>query len=80
MASMSINAPNPEDKPLIAALESIADSEDVDILSLPPLGKVVDPDAIITLLDGEAKVVIEFEYEGYLVSLDSRGETSIEEL
>ena len=77
---MSMSDPNPGDTPLIEVLESIAANEDVDLLSLPPLGEVVDTDAIITLLDEETRVVIEFEYEGYLVSLDNQGETSIEKL
>ena len=80
MACMSIGAPDHGDQRIFEVLEAIADYEEVDIMGLPPLAKVVDSDALVNLLEEETKVVIEFEYEGYLVSMDSRGETSIEEL
>ena len=58
-------------------LDAIAESENVDTLDLPPLGEVIDTDALITLLDGESEVVISFRYNGYDVVVDSEGAIEI---
>ena len=65
-------------KLLIDVLEVIADEEDVRTVDLPPLGEVIDTDALATLLDEECGLVVSFEYEGYHVHMDSEGEFSIE--
>lgn len=54
-------------------LESIADSENADTLDLPPLGEVIDADALITLLNEEEEVVVSFRYNGYDVVVDNEG-------
>ncbi len=54
-------------------LESIAESENVDTLDLPPLGGVIDTDALITLLNEESEVDISLRYNGYDVVVDSEG-------
>ena len=54
-------------------LESIADSENADSLDLPPLGGVIDTDALITLLNEEEEVVVSFRYNGYDVVVDNEG-------
>lgn len=59
-------------------LESVAEREDVDPLDLPPLGDVVDTDALNALLRGRTMVSASFEYCGYEVHVDSEGGVSIE--
>ena len=58
-------------------LDEIAGSENVDTLNLPPLGEVIDTDALSTLLNAESEVVISFRYNGYDVVVDSEGAIEI---
>ncbi|SFR61567.1 HalOD1 output domain-containing protein [Halogeometricum limi] len=55
----------------------VAELEGVDVLDIPPLASVVDPDALVTLFDGESgsgSCVLEFDYAGYRVFVRGDGD------
>ncbi len=59
--------------------QAVADREGVDVLSLPPLYEVIDPDALERLCSDERteQVSIDFTYADYRVSIESGDETTI---
>ena len=65
------------EEPVFTILDSVAEREGTDPLHLPPLGEVVDTDALTALLGGGTMVSASFEYNGYEVRVDSDGGVSI---
>ncbi|WP_265112299.1 HalOD1 output domain-containing protein [Halosolutus halophilus] len=66
------------DEPATAVVMMVADAKDVDPLDLDSLYEVVDPDALTALVSHtEATAQIEFEYEGYAVTVRSDGHIHI---
>lgn len=61
-------------------LEEVAAETDVEIVELPPIYEVIDPDALESLLDSEraGSVRVEFSYYGYDVHVTSDGGLSID--
>lgn len=59
-------------------LTEVAETEGVDPLKLPQIGKTVDPDAFESLLDSSDDVHVESEYAGYEVESTNDG-VSIDE-
>ncbi|WP_265108965.1 HalOD1 output domain-containing protein [Halosolutus halophilus] len=67
------------DEPATAVVMMVADAKDADPLDLDSLYEVVDPDALAGLVSrSEGPVRIEFEYEGYAVTVRSDGHVHIE--
>jgi hypothetical protein len=62
-------------------VEAVADAKDVSVLELPPLSRVVDPEALNRLVesvDGDPAApgtAVEFQYADYLVTV--RGDESV---
>jgi len=58
--------------PTRRVIDAVAAESDVDPTALtPPLGTVIDPDALNQLLDRDehSDAVVSFEYAGYLVTV-----------
>ena len=66
--------------PSRAAIEAVAESERIDPVDLPPLGDVIDPEALNGLFaDREStRGRIRFRYHGYEVTVDERGHVTLE--
>jgi len=63
-------------------VDAVASETDTDPTELTPLGTVIDPEALDTLVadEGTRDVAVDFEYEGYLVSVSSDQRVSVETL
>jgi hypothetical protein len=63
-------------------VDAVANETDTDPTELTPLGTVIDPEALDTLLaDRESRdVAVDFEYEGCRVSIGSDQRVQIESL
>lgn len=60
-------------------IEALATADNSDPLSMsPPLYDAVDPDALDLLLDTDAPVEVEFEYDEYTVVADSEGRVTVD--
>lgn len=60
-------------------IEALASAGNTDPLEMTtPLYEVIDPDALDALLDTDAPVEVEFEYEGRTVVVGSDGRISID--
>lgn len=61
---------------IVEIIEAVADREGVDVTELPPLGEVVDPDALNSLFEFSegwlpgSSVAVRFRYCGYTVVVD----------
>ncbi|WP_265108008.1 HalOD1 output domain-containing protein [Halosolutus halophilus] len=67
------------DEPATGVVMMVADAKDVDPIDLDSLFEVVDPDALNALVSrSEGTVQIEFEYEGYVITVRSDGHIHIE--
>lgn len=65
---------------VLDVVERIADRDGVAATDLPPLATVVDPELLVGIVAESATdsdVYVEFEYEGYRVTVDGDGEVSI---
>ncbi|SFR34044.1 HalOD1 output domain-containing protein [Halogeometricum limi] len=52
----------------------VADVNDCDVMDLPPVSEVIDPDAVETVVQNPgANVVLGFEYAGGFVRVTSEG-------
>lgn len=71
--------------PTVEIVEIVADREGVDATELPPLGSVIDPDALNSLFayspDGapQSQGYVVFQYCGYSVAVHSDGQIILEE-
>jgi len=63
-------------------VDAVANESDTDPTELTPLGTVIDPEALDTLVaDTEPRdVSVDFEYEGYLVTVGSDQRVTVESL
>ena len=69
------------DEPLFAILDAVADREGVDVLELPPLGHVIDTDALSTVLaDASGPVTVSFRYEGSEITVDDHGRVQVDDV
>lgn len=60
-------------------IEALATAVDSDPLSMTPtLYEVIDPDALVRLLDTDQPVEARFEYDGHTVVADSDGTVSVD--
>lgn len=68
--------------PSMRVVDAVASETDTDPTELTPLGTVVDPEALDTLLTAEdaGDISVDFEYEGYRVSVGSDRPVTIESL
>ena len=68
--------------PSMRVVDAVANESDTDPTELTPLGTVIDPEALDTLVaDTEPRdVSVDFEYEGYLVTVDSDQRVTVESL
>lgn len=67
------------DEPATGVVMKVADAKDVDPIDLDSLYEVVDPDALNALVSlSEGTVRIEFEYEGYVITVRSDGHIHVE--
>lgn len=67
--------------PSLAVVNAVADAEDVDPMNLdPPLGTVVDTDALNTLFPDtdQTRGQVTFRYSGYRVTVDSAGNVTLD--
>ena len=71
--------------PTFAIVEAVANREGVDATELPPLGSVIDPDALNSLFAYSADEFphstgyVRFQYCGYRIVVHSDGEVVVEE-
>ena len=65
--------------PLHTILERLAHHEGVRPEQLPPLGNVINTNALENLLETDYPVYVSFEYIEYLVHVDSRGTVTVTE-
>lgn len=61
------------DQPSVAIVETIASMAGRDSLSLPPLHRSLDTDALDVLLDTDEPLTLTFEYDAFLVTISSDG-------
>lgn len=82
-------SPTAEDRQAVseAVIRTIADAEGISPLDVhPPLATVIDPDALdqvvasLTRWSDEPAGVVEFPYNGYIVSVTGDGVVSVSEL
>lgn len=67
--------------PALRIVEAVSNAANVDPTELsPPLGSVIDPEALDTVMsaDTSANLTVEFEYAGYRITARSGGELSVE--
>jgi len=70
--------------PTAAVIEAVADHEGVDATELPPLGTVIDPDALDSLFAYSTdefphpKGRVVFQYCGYTIAVHSDGQIVVE--
>lgn len=60
-----------------AIVSLVADLEGVDATEIPPLGSVIDPDALVTIFDapeGSESNSVEFDYAGYRIRVRGDGD------
>ena len=58
-------------------VSTIADQTNTDVLSLPPLDRAIDTDALATLLQEGSASEIAFSFDGHDVTIDSDGQVSV---
>ena len=70
------------DHPTELILETVAALDNTPVEELPPLFKSVDPDALEQLFDHDntQALKLQFQYHGYLITLDSDGVATFEEI
>ena len=76
-----MKSPDPVDRweSMEPIIERVAAEEGVDPVELPPIGEVVDPDALTSLLAATGSTItVRFTYCGYDVVADTNGQVSIE--
>jgi len=61
------------DRASIGVVEAVAAATDRDAGSLPPLGRVIDPDALDDFLGRGGDVEVSFEYAGTEVTVQGDG-------
>lgn len=63
------------DSPTELILETVAAFSNTPVEELPPLYETVDPDALEQLFghDNTQALQVQFQYDGYLITLDSAG-------
>ena len=62
-------------------VKRVSDASGVDPLELPPLYRVIDPDALGAVTEGSAdasEVRVSFTYEGYRVTVTGAGDVTVE--
>lgn len=52
---------------LFEILGAVAEAEGVDRTDLPPLGEVLDVDALLAVVDSDREVAVTFDYAGHRV-------------
>lgn len=57
-------------------LTAVATHEQCDVLDLPPLSEIIDPDALGRITQ-ESNAEITFSYHGYRVSIDGDGHVDV---
>lgn len=80
---MSQSSTEVDDTLAYRVVEAVADTKDVDPISLqPPLGSVVDADALRTILaaDGSSPVKIRFQYADCHVEVSKDDDVAVEVL
>lgn len=58
----------------------VASVTDSDPTALPPLYDAIDPEALNRLVDGSDELVVEFEYDGFRVTVTGDGEIDLRPL
>jgi hypothetical protein len=64
----------------VAVIEAIADASNEEVIDLPPLYEMVDPDALDRLVTDDpysptpGQVDVSFTFDGYLVRITSAGD------
>lgn len=56
---------------------SIADQLETDPLSLPPLARTVDLDALVAVVGSDAVTEVSFTYDGHEVVVDGSGRVNV---
>lgn len=60
-----------------AIVSAVAEAEDASPLALPPLARVVDPDALGEVMRENEDVTVEFIYHGYQVCVSGSGQVTV---
>lgn len=68
--------------PAMRVVDAVANETDTDPTELTPLGTVIDPEALDSLVAGaDARdVSVDFEYEGCRITVDSDQRVTVESL
>ena len=66
--------------PSLRVVEAVAAETDTDPTELTPLGTVVDTDALDALVSSAGDLSVNFEYEGYRISIGSDDQLALEPL
>jgi hypothetical protein len=70
ITSKSSSAFDRDVAPSTAVVQTVTEQSDQDVLDLPPLNDVVDPDALDGLFSGRDTIgSVNFEYAGYHVTV-----------
>jgi hypothetical protein len=72
----ALDTPCSEDL-LIRITEAVAASSGVDPLALPPLARVIDVEAVETLVAGDGFRRLTFTYHGHRVTVDGDGQVRV---
>ncbi|MHB9288789.1 HalOD1 output domain-containing protein [Halobacteriales archaeon Cl-PHB] len=65
------------DELVVDVVEAVARSTDSDPLSLPPLNRSIDPEALDAIAEGAGLVELTFTYHGHLVTIDADGAVQV---
>lgn len=63
--------------PSRAVVQAVADADDSDPVDLPPLYRVLDPDALDAIFRDRPDGSVTFEYNGYTVTVRGTAEVTV---
>lgn len=63
--------------PSATVLDTVADATGTDVLDLPPLYDVIDPETLNRLLASDPSVRIEFQYADYRIVATGDGDVTV---
>jgi hypothetical protein len=69
-------SPSPDDL-VISIVEAVAETSDADPLTLPPLQRAVDTEALAALVESDGLWDLTFSYHDHVVTIDGDGHIEI---
>ena len=73
--------PETENTPVYAVVSAVANEAGLDLVELPPLNEVIDPDALNALFTSRSETTVSricFQYAGYEVAVEGSGAVDVQ--